>query len=361
MILGADISHHQGNPNFNLVKASGIQFVILKATEGVNYVDPCFHTNANNALAVGLKVGAYHFLRATPIDQQCNDFIAAIKQHNINWYVAIDVENPSTTNTEVSALGKTEITNRILYFANRLRAAGYKNILCYSNHPWFTNYIDLAKVKADGIRIWYARYSNANPGNTDYSSICDIWQYASDGNVQGISGNVDMNVCYRDIDNNISVDVVCDAPKLNLVEGNTYQYRITAPIQPNVVIANSNIIQLRYVSNSGNDYFYKVTALGNAGDCVGLYANGKRISVITVTKPYCDTYGPFKIRQNSTYQFKSDTSKIICGNGKVGIQISQIFSNGFYFTKFRLIGKVGDRVGFYYGNSKVAGSVCEVI
>jgi LysM repeat protein len=191
-----DISHHQKSVDFSRVKAAGISGVIVKATEGVQYVDPAFHTHAKGAVAAGLPVGAYHLIRATPIGQQARDFLAAVKQYKLQM-VAIDVENPSATSDEISRLGKAEITRRVIALAQLIRTAGYKQIYVYASKSWLDNYLDVAALKAAGLKIWLAWYSAATPDNTDRSGLCDIWQYADNGTVDGISGPVDVDVAYR--------------------------------------------------------------------------------------------------------------------------------------------------------------------
>lgn len=63
MILGVDLSHFQAAVNFAQLKASGREFVVLKATEGVGYADPSFRAYRSAARAAGLVVGIYHFAR----------------------------------------------------------------------------------------------------------------------------------------------------------------------------------------------------------------------------------------------------------------------------------------------------------
>lgn len=198
-IKGIDISHHQSRPNFSAVKNAGIGFVILKATEGVNYVDPAFIANVDAAKAAGLPIGAYHFLRATSIDQQCKDFVAAIKPHGPYTCIGIDVENPNG-NPEISNLGKAEITSRILKLNSAIRTAGFTcDVYVYASKSWFGTYIDTARCKAAGMKIWMAWYSNATPDNTNRSSLCDMWQWSSSGSVPGVAGHVDMDVCYQNV------------------------------------------------------------------------------------------------------------------------------------------------------------------
>ena len=61
MILGVDVSHWQGEIDWPEVNAAGIDFAMVKASEGVHEVDPMFHANVKGAHAAGLCVGAYHF------------------------------------------------------------------------------------------------------------------------------------------------------------------------------------------------------------------------------------------------------------------------------------------------------------
>ena len=194
MTYGIDISHHQGSPDFQRVKKAGIRFVMLKATEGVNYTDPCFHTNIKAAIAAGLPVGAYHFLRTTPLEQQAADFLAAIKPYKLTWPAALDVEH-----AELTGMGRSKLTDMVLGFCARVKSAGYQPLV-YSNYNWLyaAKYLDTGRIRAAGVPVWMAWYSNATPANTDRSPLCDIWQYCSDGHVDGIAGNVDCNVAYRD-------------------------------------------------------------------------------------------------------------------------------------------------------------------
>lgn len=187
-----DVSHHQGNIDFARVRNSGVSGVILKATEGVSYTDPNFSVYAQAATAAGLPIGAYHFLRSTPVEQQASDFLAAIKPYKLALPVACDVEH-----NELLAMGKDKLTGFVLAFCAPVQAAGYK-VMVYASKSWLDNNLDIARLRAAGLDIWLAWYSNATPDNTDRSALCDMWQYCSDGRVDGIAGNVDCNVCYKD-------------------------------------------------------------------------------------------------------------------------------------------------------------------
>ncbi|WKL00296.1 GH25 family lysozyme [Paenibacillus amylolyticus] len=60
---GIDVSRYQGNIDWAKVKASGMTFVFIKATEGQTYTDPNYQKNVTSALAAGMLVGTYHFFR----------------------------------------------------------------------------------------------------------------------------------------------------------------------------------------------------------------------------------------------------------------------------------------------------------
>jgi LysM repeat protein len=187
--------------DFPRVKSAGYSLSIIKATEGVSYTDPSFSANVGDARAAGMLVGAYHFVRATPIEQQAQDFLAAVKDHGPYAMLAIDVENPSPNNTEISDLGKEGIMSRIMTLYNAIRAAGYTcPVYVYASASWFRSLIDADSLRAAGMKIWMAAYSNDTPDNTDHSADCDMWQWCSDGHVDGITGNVDCDVVYRGID-----------------------------------------------------------------------------------------------------------------------------------------------------------------
>ena len=198
-MLGIDIYNGTGRPDFAAVKQAGVDYIICKATEGVNFADASFTANVTAARAAGLLVGAYHFLRATPIDQQAADFLAAIDGHGPYCCLAIDVEDATPGN--VSSLGRAAITDRILTIYRAIHAAGYTcPVYVYASASWLRSLIDVAACRAAGLLIWMAAYSSDTPDNTDRSADCDMWQYTSSGTVPGIAARVDMDVCYRGID-----------------------------------------------------------------------------------------------------------------------------------------------------------------
>jgi GH25 family lysozyme M1 (1,4-beta-N-acetylmuramidase) len=277
MIKGIDIYNRTGRPDFQRVKAAGIGYVILKATEGVNYTDASFAVNVEAAKAAGLPVGAYHFLRATPIDRQAHDFLAAIQGHGPYCCLAIDVENPcknGKTIPEISNLGKTGITSRVITIYKAVRAAGYTcPVYLYSSASWLRNLIDVTACRKAGLLIWGAAYSNATPDNTDRSILYDMWQWSSNGSIPGITGNVDMDVCYRGIG---IPNYTCDtAGTVEIVRGKAYQVEIACKGTPEVAAGTPDVVAVLPRSNDGDKHYYYIVPIGKPGDCVGIYINGE--------------------------------------------------------------------------------------
>jgi len=275
---GIDISHHQGNPDFKRVKAAGIDYVMLKATEGVNYVDPRFTANAAAAIAAGLPIGIYHFLRAGSAADQARDCLAAIKPYKITWPVAVDVENPPK-GTELSDLGRDKLTALALDFCARIKATGYQPMI-YSNRNWLymAKLLDVDRIKAAGIPLWMAWYNKATPADTDRSALCDMWQYASDGKVDGITSNgLDMDISYKDF---AAKPYTCDTSgTVEIARENCYTAKTSGDIK--VVTGTAGVVQIIQCIQQGY-VLWHIVPIGKSGQDVGIYPEGENTKLFTV-------------------------------------------------------------------------------
>ena len=93
-IVGIDVSAHNGDIDFEKVRADGYTFVIIKASEGVDHHDSKFDINFDNARKAGLKVGAYHFFRKnTDGLNQAKNFLETIGWRKLDLPLVIDVED----------------------------------------------------------------------------------------------------------------------------------------------------------------------------------------------------------------------------------------------------------------------------
>ena len=149
---GIDISSYQQNVDFKKVKNSGIEIVYIKATEGITYKNPLLESQHSGAMAVGLKVGFYHYLRANDPISEAKHFLSIINGLTANCKYAIDVE---------VALGQTitKISSNVRLFANYL-ISNSKEVCIYTGDNFYANNLD-SSVK--NLPLWVAHYGVANP------------------------------------------------------------------------------------------------------------------------------------------------------------------------------------------------------
>ena len=194
--LGIDVSKYQPSINWASVKASGVNYAIIRcgyrgASTGVLIQDPYFTSHIKGAKAAGLKVGVYFFTTAlteAEAVEEASMCAALCSGYGINYPIFIDCENSSRPGyNSMSAAQRTQI---IKAFCNTIKSAGYTPGV-YANKTWLTSYMNTSAL--GGCKIWLAQYNAAGP---TYSGRYDIWQYTSKGKVDGISGYVDMNQSY---------------------------------------------------------------------------------------------------------------------------------------------------------------------
>ncbi|MBE0340900.1 glycoside hydrolase [Paenibacillus sp. 28ISP30-2] len=188
---GIDVSRYQGNIDWKVVKAEGISFAFIKASQGQRYVDPTFITNTKGARAAGVLLGAYHFVDATSVEAakaEARHFAEVLEQ--IGGAKALDLPAVMDYENNPGNLSKTLISAVALAFLLELeRVTGRKPII-YTGNAFATNF----NASLGGYPLWIARYSETRvPTDTAAWKRWDIWQYSDSGKVAGIKGNVDMN------------------------------------------------------------------------------------------------------------------------------------------------------------------------
>lgn len=189
MLKGIDISNHNGKVDFKKVKEGGVKVVIIKATEGVNWIDPLLETHYKGALNVGLEIGFYHFMSETSSPtKQAEDFWKAIKNKKFNVLPCLDIE------TNKQRRNKTQISDRCIEFLNRFKALSGLNCMVYTGGYFGRDLLDNRVKKYPG---WIAHYGVKNPMHTGFKVVGH--QYTEDGRTPGVNTRVDMNNFYDDI------------------------------------------------------------------------------------------------------------------------------------------------------------------
>lgn len=188
-----DVSEHQGVIDWEQVK-DHIDGVILRCGYGMDIAsqdDKQWDRNVAECERLGIPYGVYIYSYATNTDRaksEAQHVLRLIQGHKLSYPVYFDIEEPGTEGSAVA---------NAIAFGDIIEAAGY---WCgvYYNRNWHNNVI---KGQLDRFTRWGAGYGTNNGQKQDNYKPGfgeDIWQYSSKGSVPGVSGNVDVNVCYRD-------------------------------------------------------------------------------------------------------------------------------------------------------------------
>jgi len=191
-LKGIDVSHHQGVIDWNKVKGQ-IDYAILSVGYGDDIAsqdDKQFHRNAKECTRLGIPFGVYIYSYAMNLAQaksEADHTLRMIKGYKLDYPVYYDLEDAGTT----GKCSNKVIADMAEVFCNVIENAGYWAGI-YANTSWFNN--KLTDSRFSRWVKWVAQYNTV----CTYTGKHDMWQYASDGKVNGISGNVDMNYCYVD-------------------------------------------------------------------------------------------------------------------------------------------------------------------
>jgi GH25 family lysozyme M1 (1,4-beta-N-acetylmuramidase) len=194
---GIDVSHHQGKIHFDVVASHNdpkIDFAIIKATEGVTYIDPKLKTNSIEAKYAGLKISYYHFASlnthnvisdATAEAKFFVDTISSLPSPDLP--LVLDIE------TNKASLTPSEVLRWVTTFFKELDNLGKTDYVLYSYTPFLN--ANLPKGHGLGkVRLWIAAYTNKpKPVLPEGWSKEWLWQYSAKGRMVGIVGDVDMN------------------------------------------------------------------------------------------------------------------------------------------------------------------------
>jgi len=193
---GIDVSAFQGDIDWNAVKESGVEFVMIRVgyrgyETGTIYLDEKFEQNIDGANAAGIDVGVYFFSQAITVEEAIEEaqFVCEqIKHKTISMPVAFDMEpNTYSESDRIHYLTIREITELSDAFCTVVEKHGYDPII-YGNPAWIHNNLNLSLI--NGREIWLAHY-------TDYSRFpykYKLWQYTDSGVVGGIGTLVDLDL-----------------------------------------------------------------------------------------------------------------------------------------------------------------------
>ena len=192
--FGIDISRHNGKIDWNAVKSSGVDYVIIRcgyrgSSSGALITDQNFQSNIKGATAAGLKVGIYVFSQAINEVEAVKEASLAVslaKGYKLTYPIFIDTESSGGRADKIDVATRTAVVNA---FCQTVQSAGYQAGI-YASKSWFETKLSMGSI--GNYRIWLAQYAAA----PTYSGRYDMWQYSSKGTISGINGKVDLNLSY---------------------------------------------------------------------------------------------------------------------------------------------------------------------
>ncbi len=197
--LGIDVSRYQKDIDFYQIKNAGIDYVMIRVgargyQSGLIALDENFVKNITGAIEAGLDVGVYFYSQA--INQQeaieeANMVVDACKDYKLKYPVAFDMEFVENDRSRIESLSKEERTLIAAAFINRIIEAGYKPMI-YGDEEWLEKRVDVKNLI--GTSIWLADESDM----PDYPYQYSMWQYSTKGELYGIDGPVNMDICFID-------------------------------------------------------------------------------------------------------------------------------------------------------------------
>lgn len=195
--VGIDVSKWNGDIDWDKVKAEGVEFAIIRAgyrgsVTGSIVQDPKFEENMRGATAAGIKVGVYFFTQAVnevEAVEEASAVLKLVREYSLDYPIFIDTEGAGGSG-RADGLDKETRTLVCEAFCRTVSNAGIRGGV-YASRNWYNNNLDMNRL--DAYYIWLAEYRSAPL----YQGYYQMWQHSSKGKVDGIKGNVDLDIAYH--------------------------------------------------------------------------------------------------------------------------------------------------------------------
>ena len=199
-ITGIDVSAHQQEVDWASVKASGVEYAMIRIgyrgyESGKLVLDPYAEANLVGAAEAGIETGVYFFSQALSVEeaQEEAEFVLdAIQDYEISMPVVYDWENVHDANARTNGMDARTLTDCALTFLKCIGEAGYTPMI-YFNSYQSQNLLYLEELK--DYDFWLAMYTS----RMDFPYRVKMWQYTDQGRVPGISGNADINIYFPEV------------------------------------------------------------------------------------------------------------------------------------------------------------------
>ena len=192
---GIDVSAFQGKIDWEKVKASGIEFAIIRlgyrgyGKAGKLVEDEYAQTNLKGATEAGLPIGAYFFSQALNIeeaDEEIEYMLKILGDYELDMPIILDWEIPVDTARTVNMDART-LTDIQIHFCQVMEEKGYQPMVYFN---WYQSSRLMYLSELEDYPFWLALYQD----RMTYPYKVEMWQYTDKGQVPGIEGNVDLNI-----------------------------------------------------------------------------------------------------------------------------------------------------------------------
>lgn len=197
--VGVDISKHTGKVSFNRIKAAGVDYVMIRLgsrgySTGQITLDENFKENIEGAIEAELDVGVYFYSQAVSQDeaiQEANFVVQNLEPYraHVKYPVAFNMGFVSNDKSRIEGLSREDKTTVTTSFMEGIKAAGYVPMI-YGDKEWLIKEIDMTKLQ--DYDVWLSQEEEI----PDYPYRYSMWQYNTDGVVNGIDGGADLNICF---------------------------------------------------------------------------------------------------------------------------------------------------------------------
>ena len=194
-----DVSYVQKSIDWKKVKADGVQGAIIRCGyrgygSGKLVQDERFMEHIKGAHKAGLKVGVYFFTEAITAKEGREEAAYTLNLVRtagipLSYPIAVDTEHINAKGVRANGLSRSKRTECIKAFCEEIRNQGYEPMI-YGSTSWLNNQLDMSKLP---YKVWCAQYYSKCEYKGDYV----MWQYTSEGRVDGIKGVVDLNHYYK--------------------------------------------------------------------------------------------------------------------------------------------------------------------
>ncbi len=195
---GIDVSKYQGEIDWQKVKDSGVDYGMIRLgyrgyETGKVCLDEWFDANISGANEVSLPVGVYFYSQAITVEEAIEEaefVLEHIDGYTVDYPIVFDTEETASKTGRADTLSPSLRTDIITAFCERIKSAGYTPMV-YLSVRWYLE--EMEPERLEPYDIWLASYRN----NPYYPYRISMWQYTASGSVDGIEGDVDLNLCFQ--------------------------------------------------------------------------------------------------------------------------------------------------------------------